>query len=173
MPMGLLKSGRCTFNSRSVLISMALYLNTSPARRKFKDLLGNANHLLITLLVGLSAVERKIITTPPPELHAAWNPNDVVASARRSRVFVLETTLVRSVDALDAYMSWLRRKPALIQDGETRNAIDDAGQSVLKKYFAFRNNVPAMDPLTSALIEIMIAWRNRSVHYLADNEASP
>jgi len=81
---------------------MALYLNTSPARRKFKDLLGNANHLLITLLVGLSAVERKKITTPPPELHAAWNPHDVIASAHRSRVFVLETTLVRSVDSLDA-----------------------------------------------------------------------
>ena len=86
-------------------LQMTLYLNISPARRKFKDLLGNANHLLITILVGLSAVERKTIVTAPPELHAAWNPKDVVASARRSRVFVLETTLVRSVDALDAYIS--------------------------------------------------------------------
>ena len=103
---------------------MDLYLNTSQAHRKFKDLLGNASHLLITLLVGLNTVERKTITVAPPELHAAWNPNDVVASARRSRVFVLETTLVRSVDALDAYMSWLRRAPTLIQNEECRNAID-------------------------------------------------
>jgi hypothetical protein len=36
---------------------MPLYLNESPARRRFKDLLGNANQLLITILVGLSAVE--------------------------------------------------------------------------------------------------------------------
>lgn len=151
---------------------MTLYLNTSTARKRFKDLLGNANHLLITILVGLSAVERKLIIDAPAELHAAWNPLNVIYSARRSRVFVLEFTLVRTSDALDAYMSWLRRAPALIQDMDVRNAVDAAGNSVLRKFGIIRKSVATLDPTVAALIEIMIAWRNRSVHSLAENDAS-
>jgi hypothetical protein len=151
---------------------MALYLNTSTARKRFKDLLGNANHLLITILVGLSAVERKLIIDAPVELHAAWNPLNVISSARRSRVFVLESTLVRTSDALDAYMSWLRRAPALIQDMDVRNAVDAAGNSVLRKFGVIRKSVATLDPTVAALIEVMIAWRNRSVHSLAENDAS-
>jgi hypothetical protein len=75
---------------------MPLFLNESAARRQFKDVLGNANHLIITILVGLFAVEQRLISECPVELRAAWNPKDPTASANRSRVMMLQMSLVRA-----------------------------------------------------------------------------
>lgn len=83
---------------------------------------------------------------------------------------VLEMSLVRSVDALDAYISWSRRKPYLIQNLELQNAIDESRQSVLKKFIAFTTHHSSSNSILNALTEVTIAWRNRSVHSLADNE---
>jgi hypothetical protein len=44
----------------------SLYLNTSAARRRFKYLLGNANQLLVTILIGLHAVEHGVVTFNAP-----------------------------------------------------------------------------------------------------------
>jgi hypothetical protein len=113
---------------------MTLYLNISPARKRFKDLLGGANHLLITILVGLDAVDKGLVKNGPTELHAAWNPQDVKASVSRSKILVREMALVRAIDALDAYISWVRRKPALIQEKNLASQIDGAGHSVMAKF---------------------------------------
>ncbi len=154
-------------------VHMPLYLNTSAARRRFKDLLGSANQLLVTILVGLSAVEQKRVSdTAPADLHAAWNPHDLIGTARRSRVLVLEMALARATDSLDAYISLLRRSPTLIQDELTKNRLDGAGRSVLKKFFAIRAAHDSLDPVLGALMEVMIAWRNKATHILADEEAS-
>lgn len=150
---------------------MALYLNHSAARRRFKDLLGPANHLLVTILVGLSAVERRLITECPPELHAAWNPRDTTASALRSRKMVLEMTLVRATDALDCYISWSRRAPALIQQQAMQRQIDGCEQSVFRKLKAM-SSLTGVSAVLCALAEVLIVWRNRVVHSLADNEVS-
>jgi hypothetical protein len=154
---------------------MPLFLNESPARRHFKDVLGQANHLLVTILVGLVAVERGLISKEPADLHAAWNPVDAVASANRSRVMALEMALVRATDALDVYIRLSRRKPALIADISLQQRIDAAGRSVLRKFGSIREvflrNFP--DSVTAALIEVMIVWRNRQVHSDEDNQVSP
>lgn len=60
----------------------------------------------------------------------------------------------------------------LIQDAAIRGALDGAGQSVGEKFQVIRASVHGLDPLTVALVEIMLAWRNRTIHSLADNEAS-
>jgi hypothetical protein len=151
---------------------MSLFLNESPARRRFKDLLGQANHFLVTILVGLSAVERGLITKAPPELHAAWNPKDPVTSAARSRIMVREMALVRATDGLDAYISWSRREPSLIQAAELREKIDAAGHKVYRKFLTLRDHLGCLDALLCALAELMIIWRNRSVHSLDDTEIS-
>jgi hypothetical protein len=151
---------------------MPLFLNESRARRHFKDVLGNANHLIITILVGLFAVEQRIISTAPAELRAAWNPKDPTASANRSRVMMLQMSLVRATDALDVYLAFARRKPALIQRPLHQQAIDSAEQSVLRKFTAMKDPCLLSAPVITALVEVMIAWRNRQVHSLADNEVS-
>lgn len=150
---------------------MPLYLNHSAARRRFKELLGPANHLLITILVGLSAVERRLITECPPELHAAWNPKDHTVSALRSRKMVLEMTLVRATDAFDCYVAWSRRAPSLIQQPEMQKQIDGCERSVLRKLNVM-SSLPGLTPVLCALAEVLIVWRNRAVHSIADNEVS-
>jgi len=154
---------------------MAFYLNESAARKVFKDLLGNANHLLITILVGLHAVESGLIKEAPKELRAAWNPKDKIASSRRSRILTLQMALVRSTDALDAYIAYARRKPFLIRDGKLQAEIDVAGHKVLLKFFALKLHCLAgegEEAILAALVEVMIVWRNRLVHSLADNTIS-
>jgi hypothetical protein len=113
---------------------MPLFLNESAARRHFKDVLGNANHLIITILVGLFAVEQRLISECPAELRTAWNPKDPAASANRSRVMMLQMSLVRATDALDMYLSLARRKPALIQDTTLQQRMDACGHSVFGKF---------------------------------------
>lgn len=149
---------------------MELYLNSSHARRTFKLLLGNANHLIITALVGLDAVERRVITEIPDGIHAAWTPKDPVASARRSRRLLLDMALIRAVDALDIYIKHSNRKPFLIEDVELRNRIDGEGRSIFWKFTAITDYHNCLDPVLCALIKAMIAWRNKSAHEEADIE---
>jgi hypothetical protein len=153
---------------------MPLYLNESPARKHFKDALGNANHLLVTILVGLVAVEQSLITEAPPELRTAWNPRNAIASANRSRVMALEMALVRATDALDVYIRLARRKPTLMNDQAVRQRIDGCGRSIFCKFNVIREIYLSAKPASvmAALIEVMIVWRNRQVHSDDDNEVS-
>src|SRR5437773_6835144 len=66
-----------------------LALRTSPARRTFKQLAGNTNHLLITMLVGLDAV-RDGTAQLSEEFATSWNPRDPVRSADRSRELAIK-----------------------------------------------------------------------------------
>jgi hypothetical protein len=149
---------------------VAAYLLTSRARRSFKQQLGSANHLIITALVGLDAVERGAVKEVPEELHAAWSPKDSKASARRSRRLLLDMALVRAVDAIDVYIRESIRKPRLVQSPTLRSAVDKAGQSIFKKLSAFETHYPELDSIPVALVGLMVAWRNRSAHAEADNE---
>jgi hypothetical protein len=151
---------------------MNLYLNETAARKKFKGLLGNANHFLITILVGLDAIENHLITECPPDLRASWNPKDQKASANRARIMVLEMTLVRATDALDAYLTYARREPNIIPIDALTKSLDESGRSIFAKFQAVCKNYTFLDNKINALIEVMITWRNRAVHSLSDNEVS-
>lgn len=149
---------------------MTLYLNKSEACRIFKDRIGNANHLVITAIVGLDAIERGIVTRIPEELHAAWSPIEPIASAKRSRRMLLDMALVRSVDSLDVYIRCSMRKPSLIQSDSLRSEIDKAKQSIFGKFLALEGHSRALDPVVCSLISLMIALRNRAAHSEADTE---
>ena len=147
-----------------------IYLTTSPARRKFKKHLGNANHLIITTLVGLDAVEKGYVTEIPEELRAAWSPKDPSASSKRSRRLILGMVLVRSVDALDIYIRHANRKPFLIQSSEIQSELNKNGRSVYRRFEVLENHFTAIDKKLSALVALMITWRNRAVHSEAENK---
>ena len=168
---------------------MAIYLSTSPARRAFKKLLGQANHLIITALVGLYVIkhtaenEKKTITDNPEELykklhleklheelHAKWSPRDPVASAERSRRLILDMALIRSVDALDIYIRLSNRKPFLIQSPKIRSEIDQVGRSVYGKFSVLDPHFLPEEKILSALVALMINWRNQAAHMGADEE---
>ena len=94
------------FESRAA--SMTYDLKRTQARAAFKELLGHANHFLITILVGLNGVKCGTVKHDD-EFRAAWNPRDAKASAERSRLFALDLALVRAVDSLATYMVRCRR----------------------------------------------------------------
>jgi hypothetical protein len=153
------------------LEKIMLYLSRSRPRSAFKDLLGNANHLIITTLVGLDAVERGIVEQVPEDLHAAWSPKNAVNSAKRSRRLLLDMALIRAIDAVDVYLRNAVRKPALIQSADFRRDIDSAGLSIFKKLQAVEHHFKPFAPLPLAIIFLMVAWRNRSAHSEADLDA--
>ena len=144
-------------------------IKTTRARLQFKEMLGQANHFLITTLIGLNAVENNV-AKPTSSFSAAWNPRNVTASARRSRAFVLDMALVRSVDALDAYLSTAHRKPSLFELASLRSEMDGARNSVAKKFHAVVTHNLGPTPLRAALCRLAVDWRNRRVHSLAENE---
>lgn len=146
-------------------------IRTTRARRQFKEMLGQANHFLVTILIGLNAVENGQ-AKPGASLSAAWNPRDVVASSRRSREFVLDMALVRAVDALDAYLSTAYRKPSLFDSPMLRSAMDNAGTKVSMKFAAVCQHGVGLESKLAALCRLAIEWRNRRVHSLAENELS-
>ena len=149
---------------------MDLYLNESRGRLHFKDLLGQANHLIVTALVGLDAVEKGLVTGPPPELHAAWSPKNPINSARRARRLILDMVLVRAVDSVDIYIRKARKLPGLVQSTVLRHSIDGAGRSVMRKVSALEEQYGTVEPVVFALVLVMIAWRNKSAHEEADTK---
>ena len=149
---------------------MTLYLSVSKARNRFKRMLGNANHQIITALIGLHAIEIGKVTAKPEEFDTVWEPHDPTASATRSRGLILEMALVRCVDALDTYIRLSVRQPALVQSIELRTDIAKCGYSVFGKFEKIDQFVDCNDELLSSLVTLIIAWRNRQVHTDADDE---
>ncbi len=151
---------------------MKLFLARSRPRSAFKNLLGNANHLIITTLVGLDGVERGVVQAVPEDLRAAWSPIDPVSSAKRSRRLLLDMALIRAIDAIDVYLREAVRKPTLVHAERLRRDLDAAGLSIFAKLQAVEKHCPSVDLLPLALIFLMVAWRNRSAHSEADRDAA-
>lgn len=149
---------------------MTLYYSVSGALPKVKKILGNANHQIITALIGLSAIEDGRITDKPKNFPAKWEPKDPVASAARTRTLILEMALVRCVDALDVYIRLSIRQPTLMQSEELQRNISACSHSIFKKIGAIDEFVKCEDSLMMSLIWLIIVWRNRRVHTFADDD---
>lgn len=149
-------------------------LSISPARRHFKQRIGQVNHFLITTLVGLDGVKNKEFTLSD-EFSTSWNPRSVERSAERSIRFVLDASLSWVVDNLDSYFIEANRKPSIIEDERLRNEYDSVGRSVNNRFELFyheaRKYCTEIDKY-AALVALAIQWRNNTVHYGADNKLS-
>lgn len=138
------------------------------AKRNFKERLGQANHFLITSLVGLDGIENNIITSKPESFRTSWNPKDTVRSAIRTRSFLLKSFLGWSVESLEMYLTVLNRKPKLLESLEFEKLFSQAGQSVYKKTILIGDYI-GVDKILIALMEVLITWRNYTFHYDIDN----
>lgn len=143
-------------------------LKRTMARAAFKDLLGQANHFLITILVGLSGVRSEHVGLDK-EFSTSWNPRDVRRSADRSRVFVLDLGLVRAVDAFDTYLMRTRRRPMALASEDFAARMDGTGQKVSKRLEVFSTFLPPLALPRAAFLRLAFDWRNRRVHSLADD----
>jgi hypothetical protein len=143
-------------------------MKASRPRRVFKSLLGQANHFLVTIVVGLEAV--KDGANAPSGLRAAWSPKNKIQSARRSRHFALSAGLARSVDSVDAYLSVALRRPSIVESPVLRGALEAAGRSVTRKLIAVSEHYPALPAAEVALVRMVVIRRNALVHTMSEDE---
>jgi hypothetical protein len=150
-----------------------LTLNTSKARKDFKQLIGQTNHFLITILVGLDGVYSGN-TVLSPDFSTSWNPKNKQTSAIRSRHFAIKATLAWCVDALDGYFVMSCQEPSIVQNPVLIHTTLNE-MSIFRKFKAFNkeyNSIRSSTAVEIAMIELAITWRNRLIHYNSDNVIS-
>ncbi len=147
-------------------------LKISPARRHFKQRIGQVNHFLITTLVGLDGVKSRKFSLPD-EFSTSWNPRSVERSAERSIRFILDASLSWVVDNLDSYFVEASRKPSIIESKELNESYTKAERSVNKRFNLFYHETRGTNTNIdkyAALVALAIQWRNNTVHFGANNE---
>jgi len=102
---------------------MHFALETSPARRAFKRSLGQANHFLITILVGLDAIEDGT-AKQRQGMPASWNPQNPAQSAARSRGFAARAAFALLFDCIDAYTWEILTEPTIVQRKTNRAPLE-------------------------------------------------
>lgn len=149
---------------------MGLVLKKSLAYSQLKKRIGQANHFLITILVGLDEVS-KGNAQKSETLDAKWDPKDVKVSASRSRTYALNSSLAWIVDNFDSYVQNCKRKPSFIEEGELQRALDSADRRVNEKFEVLYKRYKTVGNLKfyAALIALGIQWRNVTTHSGGDN----
>jgi hypothetical protein len=151
----------------------ALCLRESPARKIFKEMAGQNNHFLITLLVGLEAVKDGTAQVPL-EMRTTWAPHNRISSAHRSREYAIKSLLVWLIDAADSYIRNLQGAAALASES-VRQGIDEANreqQGLLGRIRVVASETSQERSAEVALLEIAVAWRNRLIHNHAEGRFS-
>jgi hypothetical protein len=141
---------------------MHLSLETSPPRRAFKESLGQANHFLITILVGLDAIEDGI-AKQRPGMPASWNPQSTAKSAARSRGFAARAAFALLFDCIDAYTQDLLAEPTIVQSEASRNAIEGAADS-RARFEELAQLAGQKGSSAWALLNVGRVWRHRLIH---------
>lgn len=144
---------------------MGLILKKSFAYSQLKKRIGQANHFLITILVGLDEVS-KGNAKKSATLDARWDPKDVKVSASRSRTYALNSSLAWIVDNFDSYVQNCKRKPCFIESNDLRRDLDSADRRVNEKLEVLYKRYKTVGDLKSygALIALGIQWRNVTTH---------
>ena len=127
-------------------------MTKSPAKKEFKERFGQANHFLITALVGIDAIQSGMITKKPTGFSTTWEPKDPKKSANRSRIFILKSFLAWAVESLEMYMTELNRKPKLLESDRFTELFSKAGQSIYKKTIFIADEIE-VDPMLIGLMK--------------------
>lgn len=129
--------------------------------------------MLITIYVGLDGVIPHNLS-PDPSLHTTWNPKSKSASVDRSRIFARKATMAWLVDCVDMYFQMINQAPMLFLPGNVKSTIDgeDYSRSIYKRV-NYLNSHYSLATIDTAFIDLLICWRNRLVHYSAENDITP
>lgn len=146
-----------------------MILEHSKALTLFKREIGQANHLLITTIIGLDGIIPYNVEANS-EFHVSWNPKDKKYSIERSKVFIKKSALAWVVDCIDMYLRIVNQKPFVLQDENLKNKIDfeEVSRSVYKRINIICDYYQ-INSISFALVDLLICWRNRLIHYQADN----
>lgn len=145
-------------------------INRSTALKCFKTEIGQANHMLITIMVGLDGIIPYHVEAQK-EFHTSWNPKLKKASVERSKVFAKKATMAWLVDCIDMYLRLINQSPILIETKELKQSIDsmDNSRSVYRRVniICSHYNIQSIE---YALVDLLICWRNRLTHFQAEND---
>lgn len=157
-------------------IMAELFLNISKSRRKFKSLMGQANHFLITALIGLDYIDNNEVKCPS-SFSTSWNPKDKKSSVDRTRQYILNSSLAWAIDCLDSYFSGCNQSPKLIDNDNFIRELDvkRISRSVHEKLLTFTQYVIPIThkvefDIYKSLTGLAIQWRNNTTHSGADNK---
>lgn len=139
----------------------------SRAFRKFKTEMGHANHFLITIMIGLDAVEDG--AEKHESFNTTWNPKNRKNSVARSKKYAIKSALAWTVDNLDMYLRLCNREPRLYNEEEGLK-IAKTKHSVYNKFDCVIHNHPELAVSKFAYVDLLICWRNNSVHFDAENK---
>jgi hypothetical protein len=128
-------------------------------------MLGQNNHFLITIMVGLDAVARGEARLGE-DFSTRWDPRDVEQSARRSREFACKALTAWLADSVATYIRNLLADPAIVTDSELTAAIR-AAESLGERIQTLASACSEDASLATLLVRAAIIWRNRLVHYQA------
>jgi len=134
---------------------------------KFKKAIGNSNHFLITILIGLNAVTNNE-ATKSQEFNTLWNPKDLKSTTSRSREFSIKASLAWVIDNLEMYFNLCNKKPKIFQDEVFIKNYDKCGRSIYEK-FILASSLLIDSDVQIAFVDLSICWRNKLVHSDADN----
>lgn len=147
-------------------------INHSVALKRFKAEIGQANHMLITIMVGLDGVIQYNVEAQK-EFHTSWNPKSKMDSVNRSKVFAKKASMAWLVDCLDIYLRLVNQFPSLISNKKLKQSFDseDNSRSIYKRIdlICKHYNIQSID---YAMVDLLICWRNRLVHFQAENNIS-
>lgn len=163
---GSFQSKRCPFESGQALMEpVALSLRTTSSLSAFKKMMGQNNHFLITILVGLDHVGKGEATLSP-EFSTTWSPINPSVSARRSREFAIKALLAWAADSLDTYRRLLTTPPDVYLSTSECDAVRDV-QGLWPRLLHLSNLSGAVLGAERDLVQLLVIWRNKVVHTAA------
>lgn len=135
---------------------LATLIMMTGALQTFLDQVGKVVHHLNTIAVGLSAVETGV-AKKPHGLDVSWSPQNLAASARQARAFVLQATIISVAEEIGAYVLAVSKHPGVMLDLATREERSEKLLAI-KERFCLEENELYLGPL------LTIHWRNRIIH---------
>lgn len=147
-------------------------INHSAAFRKFKKEIGQANHMLITIMVGLDGIVPYEVE-PSEEFHTSWNPQSKKTSVDRSKKFVKKACLAWLVDCVDMYLRLINQSPSIIAQENVKRLLDERENS--RSVYRRTKDICEyyqIQPVLWAMMDLLICWRNRVTHFQAENDIS-
>ena len=118
-------------------------------------------------MIGLDAVEDG--AEKRESFNTTWNPENRTNSVMRSKKYAIKSALAWTVDNLDMYLRLCNREPRLYHDGESLE-IAKTKHSVYNKFDCVIRNHPELAVSKFAYVDLLICWRNNSVHFDAENK---
>lgn len=149
------------------LFKIMFSIDFSPAYRNLNKKIGQANHFIITILVGLDEI---IIhnSKKPAEFRTSWDPQDKKASVVRSREYALKTSLTWAISTLNCYLDDCNRILSTFSSSKSKLFSEDVHEIDNKINTIFISTESKIEDgnfkLFAAMCHLSVLWERQLSH---------